>query len=309
MEMSVTEKMWEALEAAGKASRPLDFMDQQTLFSTGVISRAGIAYPVSVKAVLYDDATLREASTLMTLSHPSITRINDIIRFQADGQEFLAVVEEYYQRTLGKEVKLRAERRQLYTDQEAVRHVKELIDALAFLQERGISHRCIHPDNIFVAERHGRQVMKIGNFWWSLLDCGDSVRSMSLCDYSHFSSPLVLEARRRRESKVTHNSFKSDVYSLGSILRFLVDGIAFSGFATQHSDELRELIADMLQPEERNRPTFLELKEKFPQTRGSQTTEPETPKRQHRVQECEKGKQDKRRGLMSRNTCASCSLF
>ena len=173
-----------------------------------------------------------------------------------------------------KEIKMRSNYGSYYTEGELDNIIKQLISTLSFLQERHITHRDIKPQNILIS-----------NGKYRLCDFGD-IRVMQrdgnvvqrIRGSELYMSPILFNALRRGVQKVEHNTYKSDVFSLGMCL-FYAACLSFDGpvevreiydmnmkaqilnkyLGARYSQKLIKILHLMLQTEEINRPDFIML--------------------------------------------------
>ena len=106
------------------------------------------------------------------------------------------------------------------TQIQLIKILKQLINALCYLQEQGIAHRDIKPGNIF--EINGEyyigdfdQSIKINTKNNNSFDIEEEIKGTEA-----FLSPILYEALIKNKKSVKHNIFKSDVYSLGLFFVF-----------------------------------------------------------------------------------------
>jgi serine/threonine protein kinase len=159
--------------------------------------------------------------------------------------------------------------------------LKQLINALCYLQEQGIAHRDIKPGNIF--EINGEYY--IGDFDQSIKINTNNNNSFDIEEEikgtEAFLSPILYEALIKNKKSVKHNIFKSDVYSLGL---FFVFALTKNVFILQKikwiksKDKVKllilqnlfekkleinniflEIISKMITLDEKFRPDFIEL--------------------------------------------------
>ena len=256
-EMEVESGMWAALKG---------IVDATSIATTPTATGRLLSPPrtVTVKRIYASEHTKHELQSLAGLSLPNVIQIYHIQPFSAAGKQYLAVVEEYTQKSVDEEMTARRKESAPFTDVSLWEHMCELLSTLARLQDSRIAHRCISPNTLFfdrspVYPRGER--MKIGNFWWSregVLDEAGVYSLVTECN-SVFASPLVRGAYRRKEGKVFHNPYKSDVYSLGKTLEVLMRCTAMSDYG-QESRWLRQLQAIMTVEGEGERPSFGELR-------------------------------------------------
>ena len=136
-----------------------------------------------------------------------------------------------------KEIFERTKKQLYYTEEELFNIISQLIHTLSLLQKNHITHRDIKPQNILVI-----------NGQYKLCDFGE-LRKMKreegivvqrIRGSELYMSPILFFGLKNDLIQVKHNTYKSDVYSLGMCL-FYAACMHFSG-----TDEIRE-IADMKQ--------------------------------------------------------------
>ena len=173
-----------------------------------------------------------------------------------------------------KEIKLRSNFGAYYSEKELNNIIKQLISTLSILQKRHITHRDIKPQNILISK--GK---------YKLCDFGD-IRVMQrdgeviqrIRGSELYMSPILFNALRRGVQQVEHNTYKSDVFSLGMCL-FYAACLSFDGpveireindmnmksqilnkyLRARYSQKLIKILHLMLQTEEINRPDFIML--------------------------------------------------
>ena len=175
-----------------------------------------------------------------------------------------------------KEIKMRSEFGSYYTEGELDNIIKQLISTLSFLQKNHITHRDIKPQNILIA-----------NGKYKLCDFGD-IRVMQregiviqrIRGSELYMSPILFNGLRSGLVQVQHNTYKSDVFSLGMCL-FYAACLSFDGpveirevinmdiklrilnkyLAARYSNKLIKILHLMLQTEESIRPDFIMLED------------------------------------------------
>ncbi|MFC1639346.1 serine/threonine-protein kinase [Gemmatimonadota bacterium] len=93
------------------------------------------------------DRFLQEVKIAANLTHPHILPLHD--SGEADG--FLYYVMPYIE---GDTLRQRVEKEGELPVAEAVRIIREVVDALAFAHSKGVVHRDIKPDNVMLSGRH-----------------------------------------------------------------------------------------------------------------------------------------------------------
>ena len=175
-----------------------------------------------------------------------------------------------------KEIKTRSQYYLFYTESELQSIMLQLITALAFLQKNHITHRDIKPQNILVV-----------NGQYKLCDFGEirvmqregivvqRVRGSEL-----YMSPILFYAYHVQAPSVYHNTYKSDVFSLGMTILLaaalsatplcdirelknmnIISQIINKALINRYSQNLINLIIKMLQIDENKRLDFIELED------------------------------------------------
>jgi tRNA A-37 threonylcarbamoyl transferase component Bud32 len=175
-----------------------------------------------------------------------------------------------------KEIKKRKENKEYYTEGELFDILKQLTETFSLLQKNHITHRDIKPQNILVV-----------NGQYKLCDFGEirvmqregivvqRVRGSEL-----YMSPILFYGLRSKKVQVRHNTYKSDVFSLGMCL-FFAAGLSYRGpveirevsdmkkkeeilnrrLSSRYSKKLINILHLMLQTKEVDRPDFILLEE------------------------------------------------
>ncbi len=159
---------------------------------------------------------LREARSAEALQHPNIVEIYD--RGEDQGRHYLAL--EFVD---GGDLHERVRGEGLLKGVEAIRLVRATAEGLGYAASRGVIHRDVKPANILI-DRQGK--VKITDLGLALqLDDEDErvTRDGTTVGTVDYMSP-----EQARDSRAT--SIRSDIYSLGCTLYFLLTGAApFAG--------------------------------------------------------------------------------
>ena len=173
-----------------------------------------------------------------------------------------------------KEICKRRENDNYYTQNELINIIFQLVTALSSLQKNHITHRDIKPQNILII--NGR---------YKLCDFGEvrelekngvivqRVRGSEL-----YMSKILFSALHNNLVLVKHNTYKSDVFSLGMCLFYAasltygsvdsirelndmneIKNILFNYLGTRYSEKLIRFILLMLEVDENKRPNFIQL--------------------------------------------------
>ena len=173
-----------------------------------------------------------------------------------------------------KEILARAQYNKFYTEIEFHNIMLQLISTLAFLQKCHITHRDIKPQNILISNG----IYKLCDFGDIRVMQRDGIVVQRVRGSELYMSPILFHGLRNRLLQVRHNTYKSDVFSLGMCL-FLAASLTYDGLveireltdnnkklfilnkylASRYSPKLIKILNLMLLNEENNRPDFILL--------------------------------------------------
>lgn len=257
----------------------------QTLYKTKAVTvykalRNGTDRVVKVfkiKSISEANSIKAEAHRMKAVDHPFIVDIEDCI-FVGQGNSISEVwlVMEYFPK--GDLQKLiRSRQNSPWSEQQLYNYFYQLIDALAYLESLNLAHRDIKPQNIFVTQSENLVVGDLGSLKVN------SLQLHTIAGTPLYLSPLLrihfMQYQGGLSGKTCqHDPIKSDVYSLGltflemASLKGVEDLINLQKLSVTvynrlcslpYSNWAKELLNDMLQVEERCRPTFIELIQKY----------------------------------------------
>ena len=180
-----------------------------------------------------------------------------------------------------KEIQNREKRKLYYSEEELIIILKNLVYTFAELQRHNISHRDIKPQNILLCKDN---ILKIADFGEAKEARNrnniDTIRQ-TIRGTELYMSPILfdsLKKKKRNGKYILHNSYKSDVFSLGFCI-FLaatlkIDSLyvireikdmnslekeVYRLLKKRYSDKLINVIIAMLEIDEKNRVDFIEL--------------------------------------------------
>ena len=177
-----------------------------------------------------------------------------------------------------KEIISRTKNNLYYTEEELFNIASQLIKTLSLMQKNHITHRDIKPQNILVVKGQ----YKLCDFGEIRIMKKEGIVVQRIRGSELYMSPILFLGLRTGLIQVKHNTYKSDVFSLGMCLLYAAS-MHFSGtdeiremtdmnqinitlnkyLGDRYSNKIISLIYLMLQTEEQLRPDFIELEKKL----------------------------------------------
>ena len=180
-----------------------------------------------------------------------------------------------------KEIFNREKNKRYYTEEELIIILKNLIYTFAELQRNNISHRDIKPQNILLCKDNSLKIADFGEAKEARNRNNIDTIRQTIRGTELYMSPILfdsLKTKKRNGKYILHNSYKSDVFSLGFcillaatltvdslyVIREIKDMIILSDqihkfLKKRYSENLINVIISMLEIEEKNRFDFIEL--------------------------------------------------
>ena len=172
-----------------------------------------------------------------------------------------------------------------YTEQELYYILANLVGTFAYLQQKGISHRDVKPQNIICFGKNEYKICDFGEAKYQndkkVKKYGNNldISKQTIRGTEMYMSPILFKAVKFKPYSLTkYNSFKSDVFSLGLCflyassldaeilfkVREILDmekiGIIVNQYlGHRYSQEFINVLLYMLQVDENYRPDFIEL--------------------------------------------------
>mgnify|MGYP002624788269 FL=1 len=173
-----------------------------------------------------------------------------------------------------KEISYRYQNKLYYQEYELMNIFRHLIKIFSLLQSNRVTHRDIKPQNIMIVNG----VLKICDFGNAKLLKKDGIIIQKIRGSELFLSPIAFRGLHNGLQTIKHNTFKSDVFSLGMCFFYaatlvygalnsirevydmnVIKKIVNKFLGKRYSQNLINLILAMLQVDERKRPDFLQL--------------------------------------------------
>ena len=181
---------------------------------------------------------------------------------------------EMCERDFEQEIKSRSAINRIYTEIELSNVILQLVTTLSFLQKNHITHRDIKPQNILILNG----IYKLCDFGDIRVMERDGIVVQRVRGSELYMSPILFFGLRANMIQVKHNTYKSDVFSLGMCI-FLAACISYDGLveirelsdsnqklfiinkylSLRYSPRIIKIIHLMLQTEEIDRPDFILL--------------------------------------------------
>ena len=176
-----------------------------------------------------------------------------------------------------KEINKRKISKNYYTEGEIYKIMRQLIKSFSSLQKNYITHRDIKPQNILIVNNE----YKIGDFGEAKITDNNIIKQ-SIKGTELYMSPILFRALCQRQNIIIHNTYKSDVFSLGMCL-FLASTLTFKSLydirevndsnlikkilekylKVNYSYNFVNILVKMLEVDENLRPDFIELENDF----------------------------------------------
>ena len=131
------------------------------------------------------------------------------------------------------EIKRRQKLKLYYSEKEIINILNQLNKALLYLENEGIAHRDIKPQNILIFENN---IFKVTDFG-EAKTLNDTIQNATLRGSELYMSPALYNGLKYNQKNIVHNVYKSDVYSLGLCLIYALS------FNQQILTDLREIIS------------------------------------------------------------------
>ena len=177
-----------------------------------------------------------------------------------------------------KEIERRGKIRQYYSEYELMNIMYQIVQTFSLLQKNHITHRDIKPQNIILV--NGKyKIIDFGNA--RILKRGGLV-VQRIRGSEMYMSPAMFKSYHSKMMRIKHNTFKSDVFSLGMCFLLaatlsytplnnireefnfhIVNKIVRMCIGQRYSEKVYNIILSMLQIEENLRPDFEQLENLF----------------------------------------------
>ena len=150
------------------------------------------------------DSIKREIKHLKRLEHPNVVRLISVVK---DKKKLQLLMDNGGKQSLSG--LLRKSKR--FSEENAKMYMKQIIEAISYCHERGVSHRDIKPENILVNDEGFVTVIDFG------FSASSNTKLTTYCGTPPFMCPEITK-------KVPYSGAAADVWALGILLYMLVMG-------------------------------------------------------------------------------------
>ena len=172
------------------------------------------------------------------------------------------------------EINFRKKLKKYYTEKELFSITKQLIKTLSLLQKNHITHRDIKLQNILLVNNK----YKICDFGESRTLNQKGIIVQPIRGSELYMSPILFTGLNQKLNHVTHNTYKSDIFSLGMCILFAatldcnslyeiremnnminIRKVLMKYLSKKYSDNFIEIILCLLEVKEKQRPDFIQM--------------------------------------------------
>jgi serine/threonine protein kinase len=180
------------------------------------VFKCEVAIKILNKEFLFNDHVknrfLDEARKLYRMNHPNIIRVTRII----EENENVGFVMEYFDAVTIKEL---IEQQGKLAQDQIIRLMVQMLDALKYVHYQGMVHRDVKPSN-FMVERNG--ILKLLDFGIAKNNDSNSSDYTQTAASYQLGTPMYMSPEQINESR--NVTAQSDIYSLGVTLWYMVTG-------------------------------------------------------------------------------------
>ena len=238
------------------------------------------------KVIIKGNETIKKnkEKTQIVMNFIKKTKSKGVIKIFGDlvkrkgGECYYYVLMEIADKDWEKELFERQRYKQFYTEKELFIIMNQLIKTLSLMQKNHITHRDIKPQNILIT----KGIYKISDFGEARTLIREGVIVSRVRGTELYMSPILFQGLRLKLVQVSHNTFKSDVFSFGMCI-FFASTLTFNSLCDirelndmklikeklihylngRYSFKFITILYEMLQIEEHNRPDFITLEQKY----------------------------------------------
>jgi len=156
------------------------------------------------------DMLQTEVDILQTVRHPHIVELKEL--FETSTHIFLVM-----EIVMGGELFDRIVERGSFSEKDAAKITREILEAVSYLHSKGIAHRDLKPENLLCASKAPDSDIKISDFGLSkIMDPDTHMKMMTACGTPGYVAPEVLKCQGYGK--------EVDLWSTGVILYIMLCG-------------------------------------------------------------------------------------
>ena len=239
--------------------------------------KKGRIYTLEVVTKRQEEIKMLKDFRKRTGSDGVIRIYGDLCVDSIDGYDFYEIME-LAEIDWDEEILFRGKYHYYYQENELMAIMKQIVETFSLLQKNHITHRDIKPQNIMIVD--GK--FKICDFGNARILKKEGYVIQRIRGSEMYMSPVLFKGFHAKMPQVKHNTFKSDVFSLGMCF-LLASALSYSPLNTireiydmniikkvikhylgnRYSQKIYFILISMLQVEENLRPDFIELEKLF----------------------------------------------
>ena len=202
----------------------------------------------------------------------------DLVKNRGYGNYFYYVLMEMADKDWEQELFDRQKYKLYYSEKELFLIISQLIKTLSLLQYNHITHRDVKPQNILICQG----IYKLTDFGEAKILKRTGVIASRVRGTELYMAPILYHAFRHKMNQILHNTYKSDVFSLGMCILFaatlnlnylcdirelndmkIIKKRIVKYLSSRYSFKLINILFEMLELEENYRPDFMILEKKY----------------------------------------------
>ena len=172
-----------------------------------------------------------EIDLLRATDHPNIIKLYEIFE---DKYHLYLIMEECSGGELFTRLEMNAKRNKLYTEKDAAKIMKQILEAINYLHYHGVCHRDVKPENILFSSMEENSQLKLIDFGLSkVVKTTDDVIKGEIGTLYYMAPEVIL----------SNYNEKCDVWSCGVILYIMLSGNP--PFFDNNKEKLKEKICNL----------------------------------------------------------------
>ena len=183
-----------------------------SIFKKSEIKKEYALKKIIAKSITEVTTFIKEFELVYISKHPNIMEIYGFCLRIFDSTTYIIyVLMEKSKYDWDKEIRLNISKRNFYSEQNLINILKQLCEALIFLKNNNISHRDIKPQNVLIFKNNTYKLADFGE----AKEIKISKKLNTLRGTELYMSPKLYEGLKNNKNDINHDSYKSDVFSLG----------------------------------------------------------------------------------------------